>query len=105
MKDYIKNLLLKYDHPLPSKPQHAPHRCTEKHYGAKVQLAPEADTSPALDAAGTSRIQGIIGALLYYARAVDNKLLVGLSELGTQQAHPTTLTKADCDWLLDYCAD
>ncbi len=59
-----------------------------------------------LEPVGIKRIQAIIGALLYYARAVDNKLLVALSTLGTQQvsATTTTATKADCDWLLDYCA-
>ena len=38
MKDYIRNLLLKFDHPLPSKPQHSPHRCRPINYdyGAKV---------------------------------------------------------------------
>lgn len=104
MEDYIRNLLLKFGHPYPSKPQHSPHRCRAINYGAKVQMSPEEDTSPALDPGGIKRIQAIIGALLYYARAVDNKLLVALSTLGTQQAQATTATKADCDWLLDYCA-
>ena len=57
-----------------------------------------------LEPVGIKRIQAIIGALLYNARAVDNKLLVALSTLGTQQASATTATKADCGWLLDYCA-
>ncbi len=104
MKDYIRNLLLKFDHPLPSAPQHSPHRCRPINYGAKVQMPPEEDTSPMLEPVGIKRIQAIIGALLYYARAVDNKLLVALSTLGSQQASATTATKADCDWLLDYCA-
>ena len=47
-------------------------------------MSPEEDTSPVLDPGGIKRIQAIIGALLYYARAVDNKLLVALSTLGTQ---------------------
>ena len=104
MKDYIHKLLLKFDHPLPSKPQHSPHRCRPINYGAKVQMSPEEDKSPMLDPAGIKRIQAIIGALLYYARAVDNKLLCALSALGSQQAAATVATEADCNWLLDYCA-
>ena len=47
-------------------------------YGTKEQLAPEDDTTPPLDSQGTKRVQGIVGALLYFAQAVDNKLLGGL---------------------------
>eukprot|EP00804_Cyclotella_cryptica_P027241 CCRYP_014349-RA/>CCRYP_014349-RA protein AED:0.16 eAED:0.16 QI:0/0/0/1/1/1/3/0/1022 len=74
MDTYISALLLKCDHPRPRKPQHAPHKHREIIYGAKEQLLPDRDTSPPLDAAGIKRIQGIVGSLLYYARAVDNKL-------------------------------
>ena len=55
-------------------------------YGTKEQLTPEDDTTPPLDSQGTKRVQGIVDALLYYARAVDKKLLVGLSDIGSQQA-------------------
>ena len=58
-------------------------------YDAKEQLAPEDDTTPPLDSQGKKRVQGIVGALLYYAQAVDNKLLVGLSAIGSQQASAT----------------
>eukprot|EP00804_Cyclotella_cryptica_P017258 CCRYP_016817-RA/>CCRYP_016817-RA protein AED:0.28 eAED:0.28 QI:0/0/0/1/0/0/5/0/734 len=58
-------------------PDHlAPHKHREIIYGAKEQLLPDNNTSPPLDAAGIKRIQGIVGSLLFYTRAVDNKLLV-----------------------------
>ena len=75
MKNYIEELLLKYNHPKPRKPQHLPHAHREIVYGAKEQFLPESDSSPLLDAKGIKQVQGIIGSLLYYARAVDNKLL------------------------------
>ena len=80
MKGCIAKFLLKYGHPIPKKPQLSPHKHREVIYGAKEQLAPEDDTTPPLDSQGTKRVQGIVGALLYYARALDNKLLVGLSD-------------------------
>ena len=43
-------------------------------------------------------------ALLYYARAMDNKLLVGLSDIGAQQASTTQRTNEAIDQILDYCA-
>ena len=49
-------------------------------------------------------MQGIVGALLYYARAVDNTLLVALNAIGTQQAAATEETYASVSKLLDYVA-
>ena len=64
----------------------------------------EDDTSAPLNAAGIKRLQGIVGALLYYARAVDKKLLVALNVIGTQQAAATEATAAAISQLLDYAA-
>ena len=79
MDGYIKDLLFKEDHNAPKKPQQSSHYHREIVYGAKQQLAMEEDKSPPLDEASVTRVQRIVGALLYYARAVDNKLLPALS--------------------------
>eukprot|EP00804_Cyclotella_cryptica_P026588 CCRYP_014016-RE/>CCRYP_014016-RE protein AED:0.30 eAED:0.32 QI:0/0/0/1/0/0/2/0/287 len=102
MDTYISAPLLKYNHPQPCKPQHAPHKHRKIIYGAKEQLLPNKDTSPPLDAAGIKRIQGIVGSLLYYAQAVDNKLLVALSTISLQQTAATQNTAAEVHQLLDY---
>ena len=104
MNGYIAKVLLKYGHPFPKKPQLSPHRHREISYGAKEQLAPEDDTSPPLDSQGTKRVQGIVGALLYFAFAVDNKLLVGLSAIGSRKASATQRTSEAINQILDYCA-
>jgi hypothetical protein len=80
------------------------HMRIEKSYGATTQLAPAEDISEPLDAAGIKRIQGIVGSLLYYARAVDNKLLTTLSAIGAQQAKATENTAKAVHQLLDYVA-
>ena len=72
-------------------------------YGVKEQLAPEDDTTPPLDSEGTKRVQVIVGALLYYAQAVDNKLLFGLSAIGSQQAAATQSTNEAINQIMDYC--
>ena len=73
-------------------------------YGAKAQLALEDDTTPPLESQGKKRVQGIVGALLYYAQAVDNKLLVGLSDIGSQQAAATQRKNEAIIQIMDYCA-
>jgi hypothetical protein len=104
MRNYINDLLIKYNHPKPRKPQHSPHAHREIVYGAKEHFLPDNDTSAPLDDKGIKRIQGIIGSLLYYARAVDNKLLATLSTISSQQAHATENTATAVNQLLDYVA-
>ena len=44
------------------------------------------------------------GALLYYGRAIDKKIMVDLSDIGYQKSEATVDTAADVDQLLDYVA-
>ena len=104
MDGYIAKVLLKYGHPSPKKPQLSPHKHREVIYGDKEQLTPEDGNTPPLDIHGTKRVQGIVGALLHYARSVDNKLLVGLSTIGVKQATATQRTNEAIIQILDYCA-
>jgi len=104
MDEYIRELLLKYGHPMPKKPQHSPRQHTPITYGAKQQFSQEEDCSPRLDDIGVKRIQGIVGGLLYYARAVNNKLLMPLSAIGAEQANATEDTAQAILQLLDYVA-
>jgi hypothetical protein len=82
MEDYINTVLTKYSHPRPNK-------AAPIIYGAKVQYSEDSDNSAPLGEPGIRRVQGIVGALLYYACEVDNKLLHALSKIGTQQAAAT----------------
>ena len=52
----------------------------------------EEPPSPSLNAEGVERIQGIVSAGLFYGRAVNNKLLVVLNTIITQQATATEAT-------------
>ena len=58
--------------------------------------------APPLNDTGVKGVQAIIGALVYYGRAVDNNLLVALSDLASTQATATDITKTDLSQLLDY---
>ena len=85
MYGYLSNLLLKYGHKAPAKPQVSPHRHCKIIYGSKEQLVAEEDTIPKLNNEGIKRVQDTVGALLYYERAVHNRLFVGLSAIGAQK--------------------
>ena len=104
MNNYIGDILLREGWSHPKRPQHSPHKHRPIVYGAKGQYVPPEDTSTPLDKAGVKRVQRIVGALLYYARAVDNKLLVALSAIGSQQAAATENTNTAVAQLLDYVA-
>ena len=84
IKDYIKYVLLRFGHKVPHNPQLSPHKHHEITYGsAHPQMTHIEDTSPPLDKAGIKRIQAIVGAVLFYGRSVDNKLLDTLNSIGT----------------------
>ena len=104
MKEYIDDFLLKYVHAKPMHPQLTPHKHLQIKYGAKQQLSPEDNTSLSLDTTGVKKIQSIIGALLYYAHAVNNKILVALGAIGAQQVSATEDTDDAIKQLLDYVA-
>jgi len=104
MPGYIKNLLIKFKHPRPTKQHLSPYKCLPISYGAKAQLTPEADSLELLDKHCKRRIQEIVGSLLYYARAVDNKLLVALSAIAARQSYATVATEQAVHLLLNYVA-
>jgi hypothetical protein len=101
MPSYIKNLLIKFKHPRSTKPHLLPHPID---YGARAQLTPDANTSELLNKHHTHHIQEIVQLLLYYPWAVDNKHLVALSAIATQQSCATVATKQAVHLLLDYVA-
>jgi hypothetical protein len=104
MPGYIQQALHKFQHPNPTRPQHAPHQHKEIKYGVQLQLTDPSDNSPLLPKDGIKRLQQIICALLYYARAVDSTMLAALSDLSSAQAKGTKATNLAANQLLDYCA-
>ncbi len=104
MPGYIEKNLVQFGHVLPTKPQMQPHPHTIPTYGMTVQYAKAIDASPAATKTEEKYIRQVIGVLLYYGRAVDSTILVGLSSLAAAQAKPTKQTLSLVKWLLDYKA-
>ena len=67
-------------------------------------MTPEEATRPNLDAQGIKCVQAVVGEVLLYGRAVDNKFLVAFISISTQQASATESSNEAIDKLLDYLA-
>ena len=104
MPGYVQASLLKFQHPEPQHRQDAPHTWRRPIYGASVQYADPADTSPPLSPQTINRIQQVVGTLLYYSIAVDPNMLVAVGAIATNQAKGTQKTHEATVWLLNYAA-
>ena len=60
------------------------------------------DTTNKLNEPKIKNIHRIIGAILYYARAVDHTVITDLSSVAGDQANATEQTEYQAQQLLDY---
>ena len=104
MRTYVHHQLVRYNHPLPKRPQQTPYAPSPTVYGRKAQDMPEAGKTPLPDAKGKLRVQQVVGSFLYYARAVDLTILASLSKIASQQAAPTENKMIKVNHFLDYMA-
>jgi hypothetical protein len=104
MLGYIFNVCTRHKYPMPTRCQLSPHKHCKIIFGQTTQLTHVDPYSPPLSTEDDKRIQGVTGALLYYARAVDNKLIATLSALSSQQATTTEATNVAMNQVLDYLA-
>ena len=104
MDGYILDIRNKYGHLTPKKPQYLPPKHQPINYGSRQQIVQPIDTIQLLYNKGITRVQGVVIALIYMERAVNNKLLVELSAIGYQQTAATKETADAIAQLLDYVA-
>ena len=83
MPTSIRKSLERFQHPIPPRTQHSPHKWLAPTYGEKVQYPPNATTTPKLDKRGITCVQSIAGTFLYIARAADPTMLVAFNEIGS----------------------
>jgi len=102
MLNYIPEALTHFQHPAPCIPQHQLYPHVKPTYGTKAQYTEDVDSSPPLNKQGKKYVQEDIGTLLYYARCVNNTMLLALRSLTVQQTNPMQNTKKLIHQLLDY---
>jgi hypothetical protein len=83
MPAYVAKLLLRYEHPHPTKPQHCPYNLNTIKYGKDNQAIDPINTSPTLDDTNKKRIQQTVGRFLCYTRAVNPTILMALSAIAS----------------------
>ena len=86
MPGYIKKDLFKYKHEATTKPQHPPNRIPPNKYGIGVQDPIPKYESPKTTEEEIKHVQGVVGSILFYTRAVDVTFLVALNTITTKQA-------------------
>ena len=103
MPRYIPKLLQRFEHKKTIE-QNSPHPAQPRKYGIDAHDPLPDDNTAKLDEPRKRRVQQIVGSLLYYARAVDNTILVALNSLAIEQANATEGTEKKIEQLLDYVA-
>jgi hypothetical protein len=104
LSGYIERVLKRFAHTAPNKREDIPHAWVSPTYGQKVQYSTDPDGSPPLDPDGIQRVREVVGAFLFYARAVDSSMLKALGTIASQQAKGTQATLRAVTKLLNYCA-
>jgi hypothetical protein len=103
MPGYIEKVLARFHDWAGTRTAKSPGVYTTPQYGAKVQYAHTDDTEP-LSAADIKTLQGIVGCMAYYARAVDPTMLTTTNTIASLQAEPTQAVRAQAVRLLQYAA-
>eukprot|EP00957_Ditylum_brightwellii_P015787 1188962-Ditylum_brightwellii.AAC.1 len=67
-------------------------------------MAPLKQQWPELSKQEKTRIQQVLGTLLFYARAFDPTMLMALNAITAKQEHPTHKTAVAIVKFLNYCA-
>ena len=81
--------------PTPMEPPH--------NYGSKEpQLTHQAHESPKLASSEANTVQQVVGNFLFYACAVDTKMIVSLNIIAAEQANSTEATAKSVTHLLNY---
>lgn len=105
MPGYINEVLHKFQHPKPTKPEHSPHDWSQPTFGCTGPQPTEApDTSHCLNKQEIMIIQQVVRSLLYYAQAVNLTMLVALGTIAEYQTKAMETTQAAVTKLLNYAA-
>eukprot|EP00978_Attheya_sp_CCMP212_P028927 scaffold101117_cov42-Attheya_sp.AAC.1 len=83
MPGYVEAALHKFQHADPSRPQDSPYPWVAPRFGENSQEMPIPQTYPLLAQPQQNQLQQIVGTFLYYARAVNNTMLMALNSLAS----------------------
>jgi hypothetical protein len=102
MPGYIEKALIRFQM-TDTRKASSPAIYTPPEYGAKIHFDEVEDDTP-ITAEEKTRIQQIVGVLLFYARAVDPTMLCAVNKLASHQADPSATTVTQANRILQYAA-
>jgi hypothetical protein len=89
--DVLQQALLESRQEKPARRQDAQHPYKKPDYWTKIQMTKH-DESEQLEPKEIMRLQQVIGKFLWYAKAIDNMMLVALRSLAAAQTKGTKQT-------------
>ena len=104
MSNYLKKKLQEYGDILPTHMHSCPYHPEPPKIGSDGQAPLPPDATPPLDAAGIKRVQKIVRSILYYTRAVNMTVLMGLSSITVEHTKAMEKTMGHCSDLFNYLA-
>ena len=84
MSGYIDKLRARYQHEMPSHPQHSPYRAPPKVYDTAAQDTIPDDVTAKIDEKRVKAIQQVAAGVLYYARSVNSTISPALSFIASE---------------------
>jgi hypothetical protein len=92
MPGYVEKSLDRFQHRALGRPQRSPHVLHKPQYGTHPQMTPTPDDTAILPQPQLTRIEEIIGTLLFYGRAIERTILVALGNIASKQTKGTQAT-------------
>ena len=100
----VSDALYSFQHTPPSQPQYSPHDHNPIRYRKKHHHSKGPDLSKNVNKKETKDVQSVVGAFLYYARAIDSTMLPSLNEISGKKPQPTQETMKKSKQLMDFVA-
>ena len=101
---YVQSALRKFQHSQPTRKENAPHFWERPNYGETQKFSKADDTSRKLTPERILILQKITGTLLFYAKAINLKILVSLGTIAAAQTSGTIEMEKSIHKLIDYFA-
>jgi hypothetical protein len=100
MPNYVPAALHKFRHDTPTSREDAPSKWNQPAYGAKIQYAPDLNSSTPFNKSQVTRLQQVMGTLMYYSIAVDPAIGI----IAAVQSNATNHTVTAVVKLLNHAA-
>ena len=85
---FVPKALHKYQHPKPTKPQHAPAKSAPIQYGAKIQVEKK-DMSSGISASRIKYTTYVLGTFVWYGQTLDPTMAATISSIASRQSTAT----------------